>query len=150
MALPGGLVACPVLDTGDHMTFIPAQESDRWGLDVRELVTKAVARLDREDPAVVIEAADAAGMPRGLLLAAEDGYDSGRLLCPRFRESLEEALGGALLVAMPSAWTIHIWRDTPAARVRLGDLARRGYLEEPTPLSGTLWTWDEAGLSPVE
>lgn len=148
--LPGGLVACPVLDSGDHMTFIPAGESDRWGVDGRDLLTSAVARLDREDPEVVIAAADEDGMPSGLMLAADDGYDSGRLLCPRFRDQLETALGGPLLVAMPSAWTIHIWRDTPRARRALGAMAEEGYGEEPTPLSKLLWRWDEAGLSPVE
>lgn len=147
--LSGGLVACPVLDTGDRMTFIPAAEAERWGLDARALLTSAVAQLDRGDPDVVIEAADEKGMPRGLLLAADDGYDSGRLLCPTFRDRLTVALGGPLLVAMPSAWTIHVWRDTPGARRQLSKLAERGYLEEPTPLSATLWRWEPEGLKPL-
>jgi hypothetical protein len=147
--LTGGLVACPVLDTGDRMTFIPASEAERWGLDARALLTSAVALLDRGDPDVVIEAADEEGMPRGLLLAAGDGYDSGRLLCPTFRDRISIALGGPLLVAMPSAWTIHVWRDTPGARSALSKLAQRRYLEEPTPLSATLWRWEPEGLKPL-
>jgi hypothetical protein len=150
VGLEGGLVACPVLDTGDRMTFIPPAEAERWGLDARALLTSAVAHLDRGDPSVVIEAADAEGMPRGLLLAADDGYDSGRLLCPQFRDRLTVALGGPLLVAMPSAWTIHIWRDTPGARRKLSELAERGFHEEPTPLSAGLWRWEPEGLVPVE
>jgi len=148
--LPGGLVACPVLDTGDRMTFIPPTEAERWGIDARSLLTNAVAQLDRDDPSVVIEAADEEGMPQGLMLAADDGYDSGRLLCPQFRDRLSIALGGELLVAMPSAWTIHIWRDTPGARRRLARLAKRGFSEEPTPLSETLWRWEPSGLVPLE
>ena len=147
--LPGGLVACPVLDTGDRMTFIPAAEAKRWGLDGRALLTNGVAMLDRDDPAVVIEAADENGMPRGLMLADENGYDSGRLLSPQFRSRLIQALGGPLLVAMPSAWTIHVWRDTPGARRKLSELAERGYGEEPTPLSDGLWRWEAEGLLPL-
>ena len=106
--------------------------------------------LDRDDPEVVIEAADENGMPRGLMLADEDGYDSGRLLSPQFRSRLLQALGGPLLVAMPSAWTIHVWRDTPGARRKLSELAERGYGEEPTPLSDGLWRWEAEGLLPLD
>ncbi|MCO4771551.1 MAG: hypothetical protein KDA24_16075 [Deltaproteobacteria bacterium] len=148
--LAGGLVACPVLDTGDRMTFIPSSEAERWGLDGRALLTSAVAQLDRDDPSVVIAAADDDGMPRGLMLADEDGYDSGRLLSPNFRAQLERALGGPLLVAMPSAWTIHVWRDTPSARRKLSQLAEQGYNEEPTPLSAGLWRWEPEGLTPLD
>jgi len=144
------LVACPVLDTGDRMTFIPSKEAERWGIDGRELLTAAVAHLEQDDPEVVIEAADADGMPRGLLLADEHGYDSGRLLSPAFRERLIQALGGPLLVAMPSAWAIHVWRDTPNARRRLSELAERAFLEEPTPLSAGLWRWEAEGLQLLE
>ena len=151
VALPGGLVACPVLDTGDAMTFIPKTEMQRWGVDARAMITRGVSVLDGGDPTLLVEHEDElTGRLDGVLIAAEDGYDSGRLLCPQLRERLEMALGGPLLVAMPSAWTIHVWRDTPVARQELEDRAKQGYRDEPTPLSNRVWHWNERGLEPVE
>lgn len=149
--LPGGLVACPVLDTGDRMTFIPRAEMQRWGVDAMAMITRAVTVLDGGDPTLLVEHEDeTTGRLDGVLIAAEDGYDSGRLLCPQLRERLEIALGGPLLVAMPSAWTIHVWKDTPYARRELAELAREGYRDEPTPLSERVWCWNAMGLEPLE
>jgi len=149
--LPGGLVACPVLDTGDRMTFIPKSEMERWCVDARAMITRGVSVLDGGDPTLLVEQEDElTGQLSGVLIADEDGYDSGRLLCPLLRERLETALGGPLLVAMPSAWTIHVWRDTPVAREALADLARQGYRDEPTPLSESVWAWSALGLEPLE
>lgn len=149
--LPGGLVACPVLDTDDRMTFIPLAEMKRWGIDVRAMITRAVSVLDGGDPTLLVEHEDEhTGRLDGVLIAAEDGYDSGRLLCPQLRQRLEMALGGPLLVAMPSAWTIHVWRDSPLAREALADRAAQGYRDEPTPLSNRVWQWSETGLEPLE
>ena len=151
LPLPGGLVACPVLDTGDRMTFIPNTEMDRWGIDARAMITRAVSVLDGGDPTLLVEHEDElTGRLDGVLIAAEDGYDSGRLLCPLLRERLETALGGPLLVAMPSAWTIHVWRDTPTARRELAARARDGYRDEPTPLSERVWCWSALGLEPLD
>ncbi|MCP4791991.1 MAG: hypothetical protein GY882_01445 [Actinomycetia bacterium] len=143
----GALVACPVLDSDDRMTFIPEVEAERWGLDPRSLLTHAVASLDGSAyPQLVEVFADDGEQLLGFQIADGDGYDSGRLLCPRIRASIEAALGGPLIVIMPSAGLVLVARDDDALRNNLAEAAATGYARRPRPLSEELWRWTEAGL----
>jgi len=144
------LVACPVLDSGDQMVFIPTEESERWGLDPRDLLTNAVASLDQGGPARLVEVRDDTdGSLRAFQIADGDGYDSGRLLCPRVRSTIEEALGGPLIVAIPAAGLVLVARDDEAMRHDLAEAADLGFHRRPRPLSDELWRWTEAGLEPL-
>lgn len=148
--LSDDLVACPVLDSGDQMVFIPIEESERWGLDPRDLLTNAVASLDQGGPARLVEVRDDAdGSLRAFQIADGDGYDSGRLLCPRVRTTIEEALGGPLIVAIPAAGLVLVARDDEETRLDLAEAADLGFNRRPRPLSDGLWRWTEAGLEPL-
>ena len=143
----GELVACPVLDSDDRMTFIPLEESKRWGIEPRDLLTRAVASLDSEGPVQLVELEDRQGQTlNGVLLADEDGYDSGRLLCPRVRQLLVQILGGPLIVAAPAAGMVFVARDDDITRARLTEAAQRAFDRRPRPLSRRLWRWTEGGL----
>ncbi|HCP44973.1 MAG TPA: hypothetical protein DIU15_02975, partial [Deltaproteobacteria bacterium] len=149
--LSGGLVACPVLDSSDRMTFIPRSEIERWGVDARAILTRAVAALDADASVGLMELIDEqTGHLQGFCIAAGDGYDSGRLLCPGLRARLEEALGGPLLVAMPAAHSVVVLRDGHRQRRSLAAVAAKDYRRRPRPLSDTLWLWTETGLVPVQ
>ncbi len=145
--LDGDLVACPVLDHEDHMAFIPRAETARWGIDPADVLTQAVARLDA-DPAMKLQAVRDAddGTIVGFRIGAGDGYDSGRLLCPSLRSTLESKLGRDLIVAIPSAGYILVLRDDDQSRIGLRLEAERSYQRRPRPLSQELWRWTEAGL----
>jgi len=148
--LSGGLVACPVLDSNDRMTFIPRSEIDRWGVDARAILTRAVAALDADASVGLMELIDEqTGSLQGFCIAAGDGYDSGRLLCPGLRARMEEALGGPLLVAMPAAHSVVVLRDGHLQRRNLAVVAAKDYKRRPRPLSDALWLWTETGLVPV-
>lgn len=148
--ISGGLVACPVLDAGDRMVFIPTEETQRWGLDAQDLLTRAVASLDSEGTATLVEVRDDEdGSLRAFRIADDDGYDSGRLLCPTLRASLEELLGGPLIVALPSAGLVLVARDDAASRQDLAVAADAGFHRRPRPLSDGLWRWTTAGLEPL-
>jgi len=148
--LPGGLVACPVLDSNDRMTFIPCSEIDRWGVDARAILTRAVASLDADSSVGLMELIDEqTGNLQGFCIAAGDGYDSGRLLCPGLRSRLEAALGGPLLVAMPAAHSVVVLRDGHSQRQNLAAVAAQDYRRRPRPLSDALWLWTETGLVPI-
>jgi hypothetical protein len=135
-----GLVACPVLDSPDRMTFIPRRESHRWGLDAEALLTCAVGALPRVDAA-----------PDGALdgLVLQDPYVTGTLLRPEEFARLSAALGSPLLVAMPSSRAVHVCRDSAAARCALADEAATRYRDDPRPLSERVWLWSEDGLQPL-
>jgi len=141
------IVACPVLDSSDRITFIPTSEADRWGIDRRELLSWAVAQQDAGGAAWV-ELRDETDRLHGVQLDAH-GYDSGLLLCPSMRAALEAELGSPLLVAMPAAECIHVWRDTAEARDHLARRTRTTFRRRPRPLSDDLWLWTEEGLTPV-
>ncbi len=146
--LANDLVACPVLDSADRMTYIPQVEAERWGIDARTLLTRAVATLD--GPVSLVEIRDdESGSLLALQLDTRDGYDSGRLLCPNVRASVEAALGGPLIVAMPAAGLVLVGRDDEPTRADLAEAASAGYQRRPRPLSGELWRWTEAGLEPL-
>lgn len=148
--LSDDLVACPVLDSGDQMVFIPTEESERWGLDPRDLLTNAVASLDQGGPATLVEVRDDVdGSLRAFQIADGDGYDSGRLLCPRVRSTIEEALGGPLIVAIPAAGLVLVARDDEETRLDLAEAVDLGFNRRPRPLSDGLWRWTEAGLEPL-
>ena len=150
VALPGGLVACPVIDSEDRLTFIPERVGERWGLGTTDLVDRAVAQLETGDPLLMEEVRDEDGGELiGVRFAADDAYDSGRLLCPRLRRALSVALGDPLLVAMPAAERIWVFRDSPRAREILLRAARRDYDRRPRPLSPVLWLWAPEGLRPL-
>jgi hypothetical protein len=144
------LVACPVLDHEDHMAFIPRAETARWGVDPLDLLTQAVARLDA-DPGVRLQPVRDAddGTLIGYRIGAGDGYDSGRLLCPKLRTKLESKLGGDLIVALPAAGYILVLRDDDESRIGLRQEAEVSYQRRPRPLSQQVWRWTEAGLEVV-
>ena len=145
--IAGELVACPVLDTDDRMTFIPKTEADRWGVTPTELLQSAVSALDgsRELELYELKSEDGQDID-GFLLADEDGYDSGRLLCPRIRTLMMDLLGGPLIVAVPAAGVVLIARDYAFARHCLTQASSEAYDRRPRPLSRQLWRWTDAGL----
>ncbi len=147
--LDGGIVACPVLDTDDRMVFIPEEEAERWGRDPRVLLTHAVAALSAAPVHLVEVRGDEDDELLGFQIADGDGYDSGRLLCPGVRASIEAQLGGPLIVMMPSAALVIVARDNDAMRIDLAEAATTGYARRPRPLSADLWSWTEAGLEPL-
>ena len=142
------IVACPVLDSRDRITFIPTVEAERWGFDGRSLLSWAVARQDT-GTASWIELRDDSDLLRGVQLSDGEAYDSGLLLSPTVRATLEAELGSPLLVAMPTAECIHVWRDTAEARHHLARRAYSNFRRRPRPLSDALWLWTEEGLIPV-
>jgi hypothetical protein len=147
----GGLVACPVLDSKEQITFIPNREASRWGLGPGAILTRAVATLDAESSVNLIELRDSkTDALKGFRIAADDGYDSGRLLCPSLRMALEDALGEGLLVAMPAARSVLVLRDSLESRKLLSDTASSNYQSRARPLSEDLWLWTEAGLELLE
>ncbi len=145
-----GVVACPVLDSSDRMTFIPTVEAERWGITPLDLLSRAIARLDG-GPLPDLEAIHEESTDRllGFRLAAGDGYDSGRLLGPRLQRLLSESLGGQPIIAMPAAGYVLVLRDEADWRERLAETAAQGFDVRPRPLSADLWTWTEAGLVPL-
>jgi len=148
--LHGGLVACPVLDSEQQITFIPKQEALRWGLEPTALLTRAVAALDAESSVDLVELRDSeTNHLQGFRIAADDGYDSGRLLCPSLRTALEDSLGDPLLVAMPAARSVLVLRDSKQARKMLSTAASSNYEQRSRPLSKELWLWTESGLKPL-
>ena len=150
LPVAGELVACPVLDTDDHMTFIPQVEAERWGLTPQQLVKSAVRALDRGRALNLLELKSEDGRAiDGFLMADEDGYDSGRLLCPRIRSALSNLLGGPLIVAVPAAGIVLIARDYAFARDCLGKASNEAYERRPRPLSREVWRWTEQGLEPL-
>lgn len=148
--IAGELVACPVLDTDDRMTFIPQDEADRWGVTPGELLQSAVAALDGSVELELYELKSEDGQAiDGFLLADEDGYDSGRLLCPRIRALMTDLLGGPLIVAVPAAGVVLIARDYAFARRCLAQASSEAYDRRPRPLSRQLWHWTDTGLEAV-
>lgn len=145
--LDGELVACPVLDHEDHMAFIPRAETERWGVDPRDLLTRAVARLDAETAVKLQPVKDAdEGTLVGYRIGAGDGYDSGRLLSPKLRSRLSSKLGDDLIVAIPAAGYILVLADDTESRIGLQHEAERSFSQRPRPLSRKLWRWTEGGL----
>ena len=92
---------------------------------------------------------DDSGSLRAFQIADGDGYDSGRLLCPTLRSTLEAALGGPLIVAIPAAGLILVGRDDEASRHDLAAAASAGFQVKPRPLSSTRWRWTELGIEPL-
>jgi hypothetical protein len=149
--IAGELVACPVLDTDDRMTFIPQMEAERWGVSPSELLQSAVRALDRAGQLELLELKSPDGQDiDGFLMADDDGYDSGRLLSPRIRKLLSELLGGPLIVAVPAAGVVLIARDYDFARNYLAKASLEAFECRPRPLSRQLWRWTEEGLEPLE
>ena len=149
--LHGGLAACPVLDSDTQITFIPNEQAARWGIEPRAVLTRAVATLDSESSVNLIELRDGdTDRLRGFRIAADDGYDSGRLLCPSLRAALEDALEGPLVVAMPGARAVMVLRDCEESRRLLKGAAANNFKSRSRPLSDELWLWTEVGLEPLE
>ena len=149
--LHGGLAACPVLDSDTQITFIPSEQAAHWGIEPRAVLTRAVAMLDSEASVNLIEMRDSdTDRLRGFRIAADDGYDSGRLLCPSLRSALEDALEGPLVVAMPGARAVMVLRDSEESRHLLKGAASDNYTKRARPLSDEVWLWTESGLEPLE
>jgi uncharacterized protein YtpQ (UPF0354 family) len=132
------------------MTFIPLLEAERWGVQPGELLQSAVAALDGGGELELFELKSEDGQAiDGFLLADEDGYDSGRLLCPRIRRLMMDLLGGPLIVAVPAAGVVLIARDYALARSCLAQASSEAYDRRPRPLSPEVWRWTDEGLEPL-
>jgi uncharacterized protein YtpQ (UPF0354 family) len=148
--LDGDVVACPVLDSEDRMTFIPSVEAERWGVTPQRVLRLAIAALEADATLSLEELRDeASGAVVGFRLADGDGYDSGRLLCPAVQRKLSKLLGGSLTVAMPTAGLVLVVLDEAVHRLDLSGAAQRSFRRRPRPLSERLWRWTEQGLEPA-
>ena len=140
-----------MLDSDTQITFIPNEQALRWGIEPRAVLTRAVATLDSENSVNLIELRDGdTDRLRGFRIAADDGYDSGRLLCPSLRIALEDALEGPLIVAMPGARAVMVLRDCEESRRILKGATANNFKSRSRPLSDELWLWTEVGLEPLK
>jgi len=122
--------------TLDHGSTIFSRE-DQW-----------ILNHENAAPEVVTVSEDGQAID-GFLLADEDGYDSGRLLCPRIRRLMMDLLGGPLIVAVPAAGVVLIARDYALARSCLTQASSEAYDRRPRPLSPEVWRWTDEGLEPL-
>lgn len=141
------LFACPVLDSTDHLSFIPRAAAGPWGVSQDSLIRLAVDSLDgRGEIALDLLVGEHEEDLIGVRLPHADPYATGLLLSPALRESLVNALGPSPIVALPADDSVWILRDGPSERRWLEHTARRDFARRPRPISQDLYRWSDLGL----
>jgi uncharacterized protein YtpQ (UPF0354 family) len=133
-------------DSPEAIRFATAKDLERQGLSEERLQALAAANVKRLDPVKISVLPNSNGLVAAI---TQDTYATGRLFDPIFVQELEHAVGGPVVVAVPTRdWIVAADGGDAAALARLKDLAARvsrgeAYSVSPKPVKCDGKTWQE-------
>lgn len=128
------------IDSPKAIRFATAKDLERQGLSEERLQAIAVANVKRLDPVKISALPNSNGLVAAI---SQDTYATSRLFDATFVRELEHAVGGPVVVAVPTRdWIVAANAGDSAALTRLKDLAARIFRGEAYSVSPRLVRWD--------
>jgi uncharacterized protein YtpQ (UPF0354 family) len=147
-AFATGALSAYVLDHGRQVEYVQPEMLAPWGVDSQRVHDTAVANLEALSEDVEIELRKARGGGRFTAIDTDDSYDAARLVLPRFRARLLEALGTPIFVGIPNRDFLVAWSsDAPFAV--FADRVAKEAREQPYPITDTIFRVDRTGVRPA-
>jgi uncharacterized protein YtpQ (UPF0354 family) len=113
--LAGDLVALAVVDRPDTIIMVTQSTLEQWKMPESAVYAKAIENLDAHP--LIPKRFDSDGATLFALDDKEDAYESARILSEKARASLEKALGGKALFAIPDRESLVAARKDHATSV---------------------------------
>ncbi|MGC4122802.1 MAG: hypothetical protein QM765_51165 [Myxococcales bacterium] len=142
---PAGLLWAFALDHPGYVTFLPAKAAQSWGVTTDDLLSLAMANLDRKPVAPSRYLARNGRLSETdkawdvLAFDEGDGYDAARLLAPKHRALLDALHPGPWIVALPTTGYALLAREGEKASRGLLEAAARTESSRPDGLSPILF-----------
>jgi uncharacterized protein YtpQ (UPF0354 family) len=144
-AFATGALNAYVLDHGRQVQYVTRDMLEAWGVDSRKVHDTAVANLEALSEDVEIELREARAGGRFTAFASDDSYDAARLVLPRFRARLLEAMGTPIFAGIPNRDFLAAWSaDAPFAI--FADRMAKDFREQPYPITDTVFRVDRDGV----
>jgi hypothetical protein len=141
--LPGTLVVLVAVDTPDNVVFLAKSTLASWKLDEAAASSKALENLDAH-PIPPKRFGPEEHAVYGLE-SMDDDYEASRLLSPSARKSLEKAVGGRALFAIPDQQHLLAARADDARAVAALRAFATAYSAGPLGLTDATFEVDSAG-----
>jgi hypothetical protein len=143
LGLPGTLVVLVAVDTPDNIVFLDKSTLASWKLDEASVSSKALDNLDAHPiPPKRLGPDDTAVYG---LESLDDDYEASRLLSPSARQSLEKAVGGRALFAIPDQQHLLAARADDARAVAALRALATAHSAGPLGLTDATFEVDSAG-----
>jgi uncharacterized protein YtpQ (UPF0354 family) len=144
-AFATGALNAYVLDHGRQVEYVQRDMLETWSVDSQRVHAAAVANLEALSEDIEIELREARDGGRFTAVDTDDSYDAARLVLPRFRARLLEALGTPFFAGIPNRDFLVAWSaDAPFAA--FADRMAKDYGEQPYPITDTIFRVDRDGV----
>lgn len=144
---PGVLVAYAI-DYGGHVSFVDRDDLDRWKVELDQVHDAAIAGLEASSAKVPMDVRQARDGGTFAVIDTDDSYDAARLVLPRFRARLLQALGEPIFVGIPNRDFLVAW----SARAQFTTFASQvadDFRQQPYPITDTIFHVDGQGVRPA-
>lgn len=143
------VVVAYAIDEGQTVRFASASDRERWKIDLDGIHETAIANLDALSAAVELEIAEARGSGRFVIVDTQDGYDAARLVLPRFRARLLDALGAPMFVGIPNRDFLVAWSARTALFGKFVERVVEDFNREPYPITDAIFRVDRQSVRPA-
>lgn len=128
------------IDSPKTIRFATAKDLERQGLSEERLQAIAVTNVKRLKPVKISVLPNSNGLVAAI---TQDTYATSRLFDPTFVQDLKHAVGGPIVVAVPTRdWIVAANAGDAVALTKLKDLAARVFRGEAYSVSPKLVKWD--------
>ncbi len=128
------------IDSPKAIRFATGKDLERQGLSQERLQALAAANVKRLDPVKINVLPNSNGL---VAVITQDTYATSRLFDSTFIQELEHAVGGPVVVAVPTRdWIVAANAGDAAALTKLKDLAARVFRGEAYSVTPKLVKWD--------
>jgi uncharacterized protein YtpQ (UPF0354 family) len=144
-----GVIVAYAIDEGRVVRFASESDRERWKVDLGVIHETAIANLDALSAAVELEIAEARGGGRFAIVDTDDGYDAARLVLPRFRARLLDALGEPMFVGIANRDFLVAWSAKTALFAKFVARVVEDFSQQPYPITDTIFRVDRQGVRPA-
>ena len=131
------------LDSKNALSFVTADDLQKWGITEEEAIRTAVGNLSVKTTEDMWAAAEKTAVESGVfMMSTGDCYDASRILLPEFYQHASKAVGAErIAVAIPDRDTvIAVPEGIPHLLDALREIAASQYKQAPYPISVDIFT----------
>ena len=134
---------------GKLLRFITEWDLTRWHIDMPGLRRQAIQNLALLPWPDRLEGSREPGGGRLIVVTANDGFDSSRLLHPDLHHLFSGPLGSPFLAGIPDRDTLIAFSNDRGLKGRIARQIHEDYLKSPHPITARLFLVSAGGIAPA-
>jgi uncharacterized protein YtpQ (UPF0354 family) len=134
---------------GKLLRFITEWDLERWHIDMEGLRGQAIQNLAQLPWPDHLEGSREPGAGRLIVVAANDSFDSSRLLHPDLHRLFSEPLGSPFLAGIPDRDTLVVFSNERGLQSRVARQIQVDYLKSPYAITPRLFLVSAGGIAPA-